>query len=147
WDGNPDYDRFEHWIYDIENYFTTTGIPKNLQVRMIGRWLRGKAADYFMNSIADNPDEFSKENVYHGLFAYCFPVRFKAELRKRYNKCFQDNRPFREFLRELQKLSKRLPDISGAHLVLKVWENARRDLRVEWSKLGLDPETATLAEL
>ncbi|KZT19657.1 hypothetical protein NEOLEDRAFT_1031565, partial [Neolentinus lepideus HHB14362 ss-1] len=122
WDGSPNYDHFEHWIYDVENYFHTTGIQKHLQVRMIGRWLRGKAADYFMNSIAENPEKFTRESVYHGLFSYCFPARFKAELRKRYNKCYQGNRSFREFLRELQKLSKHLPDISNAHLVLKVWE-------------------------
>ncbi|KZT30274.1 hypothetical protein NEOLEDRAFT_1024033, partial [Neolentinus lepideus HHB14362 ss-1] len=114
---------------------------------MIGRWLWGKAADYFMNSIAENPEKFTRESVYHGLFSYCFPAHFKAELRKRYNKCYQGNRSFREFLRELQKLSKHLPDISNAHLVLKVWENARRDLHVEWARLGYNPETASLTEL
>jgi hypothetical protein len=147
YNGQPDFDAFEHWLYSLNHYFSMTEFPEIHRVPHLQNFLTGRAATFFMTFVAPDPTAFTVDRFTKELFDYCFPPDFRRNLRKKFYAAEQGKRSVCEYLRELRTLASRLLDVTPFQLTQRFWESTQPYLRVAWYRDGLDPERSTLEEL
>ncbi|PIL26897.1 hypothetical protein GSI_10035 [Ganoderma sinense ZZ0214-1] len=147
WDGTPDLDKFDHWKYELNTWAELNKAPGYLIVKTMTNYVSGKASRFFMDHVANSNSEWSLENVYDGLFDYCFPDDFKAMLRRRLMTAKQGSLRVRDYVREIEHLASRFRDITEFQLVQIFWQGLNGYLQVELIDKGLGPETTALERL
>ncbi|PIL28087.1 transcription factor [Ganoderma sinense ZZ0214-1] len=110
-------------------------------------YVSSKASRFFMDHVANSSSEWSLENVYDGLFDYCFPDDFKAMLRRRLMTAQQGSSRVRDYVREIEHLASRFRDITEFQLVQIFWQGLNGYLQVKLIEKGLGPETTALDRL
>jgi len=65
-----------------------------------------------MDYVAGNEETWSMKTMYEALFDYCFPMDFKDRLRARLSNATQGKRRIRDFIRDVEKLASRFPDVN-----------------------------------
>ncbi|TBU54578.1 hypothetical protein BD310DRAFT_980233 [Dichomitus squalens] len=89
WTGHPDLDEFDQWCYELDTWAEVNDVPDGFVVKTMMNYLGGKAAKFFMNHVAPERNKWSKQDVYDGLFDYCFPEDFKRVLRAKLERAYQ----------------------------------------------------------
>lgn len=97
-----------------------------------------------MTHVATRRRDWTLRLIYEGLFDYCFPEDFKRQLRWKLMHATQGNRKVRDFVRELERLAERFPDVNHQHLVEIFWQGLESYLQFALLEKGLDPESSTL---
>ena len=86
-------------------------------------------------------------SLYEALFDYCFPTDYKAQLRLRLKRAVQGKNKVRDFVREIQHLAARFPDVSDFQLAQIFWRGAHGYIRVYLIEKGLHPERSLLDKM
>ena len=81
WDGAPDIDDYDAWVFDVNSWQKLNGLTDEFALRMIPRSLVGKPKEFFMRHVADEVDKWSMKRLFEALFHYCFPMDYKKKLR------------------------------------------------------------------
>jgi len=147
YDGFPNYDRFEQWCYAVDTWLDLANVDQHYALKYIATYLSGRAATFYMMHVATAERKYSMERFYRDLFEYCFPLNFKRKLRDRFFAMTQGNRPVRDFLRELERLGKRLADVTNKDIAQRFWKGLHGYIRVELAKKGKDSENTSLKKL
>ncbi|EJF55666.1 hypothetical protein DICSQDRAFT_38926, partial [Dichomitus squalens LYAD-421 SS1] len=147
WTGHPDLDEFDQWCYELDTWAEVNDVPDGFVVKTMMNYLGGKAAKFFMNHVAPERNKWSKQDVYDGLFDYCFPEDFKRVLRAKLERAYQGTTRLRDYVREIEHLAKRFPDVTDFQLVQIFWKGINQYLRVHLIEKGFDPETTPLDRL
>lgn len=147
YDGTPNYDTFEQFIYEVSTWIEDTGFNEAEAVRHVKSFLKEKAGTFYMNMVAPNPEGYDMQLLSQELFEYCFPPDIKARLRKKFTQLHQTDRGFKDFVRELRRYQRRLPDITEKQVAQRVWDGAHGYLRIEWARTGYNAENNTVEQL
>ena len=67
-------------------------------------YLKGKAYDFYTQSVSLNPHEWTLKEFFVQLFNYCFSSDYRMELREKLRKCFQNNKTVSDYAFELKEL-------------------------------------------
>ena len=147
WDGTPDLDVYDTWKYNLTTWAELNGTPDYIMVKTMTYYITGKASQFFMNHVAKSKFTWTLENVYDGLFNYCFPEDFKTMLRDRLEFATQGSSRVRDYVRDIEQLAARFSDVSEFQLVQIFWRGLNHYLRVGLVEKGLGPETTRLDKL
>ena len=70
-----------------------------------------------MNYVAGNEKKWTLRKLYEALFDYCFPSDFKDCLRVQLSNAVQGKQRIRDFVREIEKLAARFPDVNERTII------------------------------
>ncbi|KAF9231563.1 hypothetical protein BU15DRAFT_82245 [Melanogaster broomeanus] len=105
-------------------------------------------SQFFMKHVALRQRDWRKAKVYEALFDYCFPPDFKMRLRQELTMARQSkDTKVRDFVRNLESLCVRFPEVSHSQLVQIFWDGMHTYLRVHLLEQGLKPDRSTLMEM
>jgi hypothetical protein len=147
YNGHPDLDTFERWVYSVNHWFEMTDFPVKSRVAQLQNFMSGKAGNWFMTYVARDPTKYTVDSLQKELFNHCFPPDYRRAIRARFNNLSQGSRMLRDFIRELNTIAERIPDISEPNVIQRLWDGAQPYLRSAWLRDGFDPELSTLAQL
>ncbi|QRV95892.1 Pol polyprotein/retrotransposon [Ceratobasidium sp. AG-Ba] len=126
---------------------TSLGFSDRKAVEYLPAFLEGSAGRWFMDTVAMNPSNFTLKDVTMGLFAQFFPPDLKAQQRRRFTNARQGEMKFNEYIRELRRLQRRIPDITDRQICVKLWDTVQPYLKVKWIEAGVDAEVDTLEHM
>ncbi|GAB1527708.1 hypothetical protein RhiTH_010896 [Rhizoctonia solani] len=129
--GKADINKYNMFIFNYKLYLSDTKLSDRKAVLTVSRFLEDKAATWYMMNVAPDPEAYTMETIYVGLYKYCFPPNFKEE----------------DYFAELARLRCRLRDINNRQHVLRVWEGAAQYIKVKWALKYMQPETTDIDTL
>ncbi|KAJ7839107.1 hypothetical protein B0H14DRAFT_3869816 [Mycena olivaceomarginata] len=147
YDGKPDLDTYDHWTYEVDTWAELHDLDNEMTVKIMVNFMTGKASTFFMKHVALRRKKWTVKQVYDGLFDYCFPSDFKLRLRDRLMSAKQGGSKIRDFVRDLESLSVRFPDVTERHLKQIFWSGIHQSLRWHLIGKGLDPERSSLKKM
>ena len=110
-------------------------------------YVSGKASDFFMDYVAGHEDRWTVKTMYEALFDYCFPTDFKDRLRARLSQSVQGKRNIRDFVRDVEKLASRFPDVNERTVIQTFWNGMHQDIRLRLIEWGVSTERTPLDEI
>ena len=147
WDGTLDLDGFDTWKYNLNTWVELNQVPDYIMVKTMTYYITGKASQFFMNHVARSKFTWTLDNVYDGLFDYCFPEDFKTMLRDRLEFATQGRAHVRDYVRDIEQLAARFSNVSEFQLVQIFWHGLNPYLKVGLIEKGHGPETTQLDKL
>lgn len=147
WNGRPHLDSFDQWMYEVDTWRDLHGLDEQTTIKLLVNFLSGNASRFFMTHVATRRRDWTLRLIYEGLFDYCFPEDFKRKLRWKLMHATQGSRKVRDFVRELEHLAERFPDVNHQHLVEIFWQGLEPYLQFALLEKGLDPESSGLEAL
>ena len=147
WNGTPDLDLFDQWTYEVDTWHELYGLSDKLSIKLVVQFLTGMAGKFFMKHVATCQAEWDMASLYEALFDYCFPTDYKAQLRLRLERAVQGKTKVRDFVRDIQHLAARFPDVSDFQLAQIFWRGIHGYIRVYLIEKGLHPERTALDKM
>ncbi|QRW18769.1 Transposon Ty3-G Gag-Pol polyprotein [Rhizoctonia solani] len=145
--GEADINKYDMFIFNYKLYLSDTKLSDRKAVLTVSQFLEDKAATWYMMNVAPDPEAYTMETIYVGLYEYCFPPDFKEEVRRQYNQKRQGDLSVQDYFAELARLCRRLRDIDNRQHVLRIWEGAAQYIKVEWALKYMQPETTDIETL
>ena len=121
WDGTVNLDKFDTWVYEVRTWQKLAEISDDIALCLMPRFLSGKPQTFFMRHVADSESKWSMHALFEALFDYCFPKDYKATLRAQLESARQGSRTVRDFVRDIQYLAIRFPDVTDFQLAQIFW--------------------------
>ena len=147
WNGTPDLDLFDQWTYEVDTWRELYGLSDKLSIKLVVQFLTGVAGKFFMKHVTTCQAEWDMASLYEALFDYCFPTHYKAQLRLQLERAVQGKTKVRDFVREIQHLAARFPDVSDFQLAQIFWRGVQGYIRVYLIEKGLHPERTALEKM
>ncbi|TFK79489.1 hypothetical protein K466DRAFT_579187 [Polyporus arcularius HHB13444] len=148
YDGTADIDVFDKWTYEVDTWAELNGLDDHLMLKIVVQFMSGKPAQFFMRHVATYRSKWTMKRLYEALFDYCFPPDYKASLRYDLEHAEQGEREgVRDFVRKIQHLAIRFPDVTDVQLVHIFWHGVHQHIRLHLIEKGYDPETTKLDRL
>ncbi|KAI0323422.1 hypothetical protein GY45DRAFT_1211891, partial [Cubamyces sp. BRFM 1775] len=147
WDGTADLDLFDQWTYEVDTWAELNELPDRVVIKLMIQFMKGEAGKFFMRHVSTRQSEWTVKKLYEALFDYCFPSDYKARLRARLERSYQGKNRVRDFVRDIQQLAVRFPDVTDFQLVQIFWKGLNTHLRVYLIEKGLNPEKTKLDKL
>ncbi|QRW21230.1 Zinc finger, CCHC-type [Rhizoctonia solani] len=135
------------FIFNYKLYLSDTKLSNRKAVLSVSQFLEDKAATWYMMNVAPDPEAYTMETIYVGLYKYCFPPDFKEEVRRQYNQKQQGDLSIQDYFAKLARLRCRLRDIDNRQHVLRIWEGAAQYIKIEWALKYMQPETTDIDTL
>ncbi|KAJ3475586.1 hypothetical protein NLI96_g11742 [Meripilus lineatus] len=133
WQGKPDLEIFDQWVYDVDTWLELNGIDDKLALRVVKPFMSGQAAKFFMKHVATEVHKWTMKKLYAALFNYCFPTDFKEMLREQLMGAQQGTSKVRDFIRDLETLAARFADITDMQLTQIFWGGIHQYLREDYT--------------
>jgi len=146
-DGSPDFDKFERFIFSANAYYSWAGLNSEERIQHVQSLLKGTAAYFYMQNVARDPAAWTMARFGKELFDYCFPRNFVELAQKRFDNLVQGRKQLLDFIRTIEKLAERTPDVTESQKRRKLFDGANGYLRIGWRKEGLSAELTSLDEL
>ena len=144
YDGRPDLNVFDKWCYEVNNWVRLSKYMDRTALHLMVSYVSGKASDFFMDYIAGREDRWVMRTMYEALFDYCFPVNFKDKLRAQLSQAVQGKRNVRDFVREIEKLASRFPDVNERTVIQTFWNGLHQHIRIRLIEWDISPEHTPL---
>ena len=140
WNGTPDLDLFDQWTYEVDTWQELYGLSDKLAIKLVVQFLTRVAGKFFMKHVSTCQSEWTMTSLYEALFDYCFPTDYKAQLRLRLEHSVQGKAKVHDFMREIQHLTARFPDVSDFQLTQIFWRGVHGYIHMYLIEKGLHPE-------
>lgn len=69
------------------DYIETGKVEKRRCVKVVLKYLRGKAYRFYEQQVAINEEQWTLKDFFTELFNHCFPPNFRSVLRERLTRC------------------------------------------------------------
>jgi len=137
YDGSPDFDKFERFIFSANNYYKWADLTAEERIQHIQALLKGNAAHFYMQNVARNPSEWTMSRFGKELFNYCFPRNYIELIQQHFDNLKQGRKPLLDYIRIIEKMAERAPNVDDAQKRRKLFEGANGYLRIAWRQRGL----------
>ncbi|KAI0071435.1 hypothetical protein K474DRAFT_1712460 [Panus rudis PR-1116 ss-1] len=89
--GSQDPRAFHKFVRQCVDYVGTKGydIEPTMQVSVVPNFLGGKANDFFITCVSNNPRSWTLRRFFEELFNWCFPVDFRLQIQEKLLACQQ----------------------------------------------------------
>ncbi|KAF9476571.1 hypothetical protein BDN70DRAFT_779625, partial [Pholiota conissans] len=138
---------FKKWVRELRLWIEQGRLAETEGVKMAGKYLGGRAYMFFERDILSRQKNYTLTKFFEKLFDYIFPADFRMQQRDKFDAYRQDNHTVLDFLRKLQEIADTIGDMDDRDIVMAFWRRSQPYLRVEMTKLGLDPTILSLASL
>ena len=71
---------------------------------VVAWFLRGRAHEFYVNTISRNPRAYRFKDILVGLFNYCFPMNFRQKMREKLRNTRQHGRSIQSYSYEMENL-------------------------------------------
>ncbi|KIJ53046.1 hypothetical protein M422DRAFT_243018 [Sphaerobolus stellatus SS14] len=146
YDSAANYEEFERWTYEVNNWMDITKFPKNLRVRHIGSFMTGNTSKFYFMHVAPNPKKYTIDSLGRELFDYCFPPRFRQNMRDKFKDASQGRRMIKDYIRYLESLAARVPDLNEFDIVQQLVKKSAPYLQLKWAEAGFTKDFTSLEE-
>ena len=146
-DGKPDLAVFDKWTYEVNTWVKLTKLRETTAINLLVKYTSGSAGDFFMNFITGNEERWTLEGVLEGIFEYCFPPDFKDRLRAQLSNATQGKRRIRDFVRDIEKLTARFPDVNERAVIQTFWNSMNHHIHLRLIEWGTSPEHTSLERI
>ncbi|GAB1528299.1 hypothetical protein RhiTH_011492 [Rhizoctonia solani] len=99
--GKADIDKYNMFIFNYKLYLLDTKLSNCKAVLTVSQFLEDKAATWYMMNVAPDPEAYTMETIYIGLYKYCFPPDFKEEVQHQYNQKQQGDLSVQDYFAKL----------------------------------------------
>src|SRR6266478_9732079 len=115
-------------------------IRERTMIRIMSGYVTGTARTFYSLHVAGRPDKWTYSNIFPAIFDYCFPKDFMKKLRVKWNNLTQGSRCVQEYVREIELISRKFPEMSERTVVLKFWDGLDSELRELMALMNTEPE-------
>ena len=147
YNGKADLDAFDRWAYEVSTWKRLNRMSEGLAVTMLNKYVTDKAGIFYMKYVAGKERRWTMTTIFEGLFDYCFPKDFKLNLRRRLMNATQGKARITEFVRDIELMAGRFPDINERGLIEIFWWGIHQPIRVKVLKMGAHPERSTMHKM
>ena len=144
YDGKADLDAFDRWALEVTTWKRLNRLSDEFVITLLNKYVTDKAGVFYMKYVARKVRQWTLTDVFEGLFDYCFPKDFKSTLRRRLMTANQGRTRVSEFIRDIELMAGRFPDVNKRSIIEIFWWGIRPALRVEVIKMGANPERSSL---
>ena len=145
--GKPDLDVFNRWAHEVRTWVRLNRLTEKITIAMLNKYVSGKASIYYMKYIAGREKLWTLTTIFEGLFDYCFPKDFKANLRRKLMTAIQGKSEVTDFARDLEIMADRFPDVNERSIIEIFWWGLQEPIRVRAVGMGANPERSTLDKM
>ncbi|KAL1750052.1 hypothetical protein FB107DRAFT_224527, partial [Schizophyllum commune] len=147
WRGTPDIKEYERFMYDLTTWQDGLGLTDEVVLMVVGRFLAGRAREYYMNHVSRNIHDWTMPRLYARLFEACFPYNYREQLRQELMHAQQGQRRFEDFASDIVTRRERFPTIPEDILCTILWNGTHAYIRARWRGKGLSPEGSSFSRL
>ncbi|KAJ3899345.1 hypothetical protein F5879DRAFT_811069, partial [Lentinula edodes] len=147
YDGATDVGSYIKFVTEGTAYVRDGRVPKNRRVLKLSKYLTGKAYQFYLTTVANSPFDWRLKKFFTELYNYCFPLTFRMDQRKKLKRCFQNGKPVRDHLSELNEFFNTIGMIDEREKVHKLWSSLDKKIQKGlWSE-KLNPEFSSYKEI
>ncbi|KAF7331995.1 CCHC-type domain-containing protein [Mycena kentingensis (nom. inval.)] len=147
YDGVAIFSKYTSFASSVRSWCKECFLPRNMWVHYSGKWLTGKAKEWFTREISPNAKRWKMRKFLRELFNEFFPIDFRGQQRFKFKNFSQNGRTIRQYRKALEIVAESIGDITERGLVLQYWDGADLEYRERWADNGFDPESAFIEEL
>ncbi|KAM5535240.1 hypothetical protein V8D89_011046 [Ganoderma adspersum] len=104
YEGEADLPMFHRFIGQMSDYLEGYRLWSRDHPSMVTRFLRGRAHEFYVNTISRNPRAYQFKDILVGLFNYCFPMNFRQKMREKLRNTRQHGHSIQSYLYEMENL-------------------------------------------
>ncbi|KAG1874102.1 hypothetical protein C8R48DRAFT_769477 [Suillus tomentosus] len=104
YDGAVDSCAFHRFITEGTAYVKDGWVKSKKRVFVLSHYLKGKAHEFYIREVSEDPYCWRLRGFFTEMFNYCFPINFRTKQCKKLKRCFQNNKPVRDYIYELNEL-------------------------------------------
>ncbi|KAL0950225.1 hypothetical protein HGRIS_010212 [Hohenbuehelia grisea] len=147
YDGEANSQKFHKFMMEATSYVRDGHVKPRRQVATIARYLDDKAYNFYAQTVAAEPENWTLDQFFTEMFDYCFPVDFIPEQRRKLKRCLQHDKTVKEYVAELIELFTTIGHTDAREQVNKLWYGLRYSIQAGLWKVFLNPETSTWNEV
>ncbi|KIK51076.1 hypothetical protein GYMLUDRAFT_181906, partial [Collybiopsis luxurians FD-317 M1] len=147
YDGSVDVHAFTRFVTEGTAYVYDGHVPKNRRVLKLSKYLSGRAYQFYLTTVADDPFSWKIHKFFTELYNYCFPVTYRLDQRRKLNRCFQNKKSVREHLAQLNDLFNTVGIIDEREKAHKLWSSLNKNIQKGLWREKLNPEISTYDEI
>ncbi|KAF7327740.1 CCHC-type domain-containing protein [Mycena kentingensis (nom. inval.)] len=147
YDGIAIFSKYTSFASTVKAWCKDCFLPRKMWVHYSGKWLTGKAKEWYNREVAPNAKRWKMRAFLRELFNEFFPVDFRGQQRSKFKYFTQNGRTIRQYRKALEIVADSIGDITIRGLVLQYWDGADLEYRERWADKGFDPETALIDDL
>ncbi|QRW21937.1 hypothetical protein RhiXN_09524 [Rhizoctonia solani] len=106
--GKADINKYNMFILNYKLYLSDTKLSNCNAILTMSQFLEDKVATWYMMNVAPDPEVYTMETIYIGLYEYCFPPDFKEEVQCQYNQKQQGDLSVQDYFAKPARLHCRL---------------------------------------
>ena len=104
YEGEADLPTFHRFIGQMSDYLERYRVQSRDHPSVVTRFLRGRAHEFYVNTISRNPRAYRFKDILVGLFNYCFPMNFCQKMREKLRNTRQHGRSIQSYSYEMENL-------------------------------------------
>ncbi|KAJ3784596.1 hypothetical protein GGU10DRAFT_271097 [Lentinula aff. detonsa] len=147
YDGSVDIRAFIKFVTEGTAYVRDGRVPKNRRVLKLLKYLKGKAYQFYLTTVADSPFDWRLKQFFTELYNYCFPLTYRLDQRRKLKRCFQNDKPVREHLAELNDLFNTIGLMDEREKAHKLWSSLNKKIQKGLWREKLNPELSSYDEI
>ncbi|KAJ2911812.1 hypothetical protein MD484_g8599, partial [Candolleomyces efflorescens] len=138
--GQRDLRAFTQFSQQTSAYLSQGRVPADQQVSITSNFLSGRAYDFFVRRVANNPQNWTLKQFFSELFDFVFPPDFRLRLRDDIARKRQESSSVVEYTYELEELFNVVGDFDEQAKVVKLWTGFRQSIQAALWLERLNPE-------
>ncbi|EJF55418.1 hypothetical protein DICSQDRAFT_13414, partial [Dichomitus squalens LYAD-421 SS1] len=145
--GEANAQTFHKFMRQCVEYIRGYTVDSQMYASTISNFLTGRAYTFWVNTVSNNPAEWTLEDLFKELFNYCFPVDYRLQMGEKLRNTYQGGRSVRDYVHELENLFLLVGFVSDRERVDKLWNGLNESIQRELWKKELTPTTSTWSEV
>jgi len=134
-------------MFGANTYYRWAGLSPEERIEHIQSLLKGKAAHFYMQNVAKDPSKWTMARLGRELFDYCFPRNFLELIQRRFDSLTQGRKLFLDYIRNIERMAERAPDVDDAQMPRKLFEGVNGYLRIGWRQRGMSAALTSFEDL
>ena len=147
YNGKADLDVFDCWTMEVENWAKLNRIKEKIVVTLLNKYITSRASIFYMKYVVRRIKDWTLKSIFEGLFNFCFPREFKANLRRKLMTTTQGKAQITEFIRDIELMADRFPDVNECGIIEIFWWGMHQNTRSRVLEMGAHPERSTMEKL
>ncbi|KAJ3514734.1 hypothetical protein NLJ89_g2201 [Agrocybe chaxingu] len=147
YDGSPDARAYVCFVREGEAYVKDGKIRKKRRAFALSYFMSGPAYEFYIQKVSINEEEWTLNEFFTQLFDYCFPLTFRMEMRRKLQRCYQNDRTVTAYVHELEELFNMIGTIDHRERVIKLWNGLRESIQSGLWRDQLNPEISQWDEV
>ncbi|KIY53766.1 hypothetical protein FISHEDRAFT_32699, partial [Fistulina hepatica ATCC 64428] len=147
YNGEANDELFWRYVTETNQYLQDGAVPPHRQVTVASRYLKGRAREYYIQSVLLSGETPLLDEWYQNLFDYCFPENYRDTCHANLRRCRQNGRDIQEYYFELTQWWNALGDATPHAQTVKFWEGLDGWMEEALIMDGYDIDVHTLEEV